>query len=361
MIIKLFILYFITYFYYNKFYILFNVSNIDTYFNNDYQYFLKYNLKLNGSVDFKNKSILFNIIKNLTNTSIKNIAKVDKIFLCTQCRFGNCLVYLNNYISICEIIGCKTILLDKDTFWFIKNNIRLKNNIELKLGNRKELKKNFLNFRYYQDNYYYFPIGVNIILLRDEIIKHLPKIKISKNDLYIHIRSEDIFKLKNVHNEHVEPPLCFYNKILNFFKFEKIFIISYDNLNPIINKLIKYYPNIIFKNNKLTLDISYLINAYNIVSSVTSFILGLLQLNYNIKFLWDYNSYHWKVKNRLFHYDLYKYPNRSFTIYRMEPSNTYKKVIYYFKNLKKQIKLMLKDKCDNQFEIILYNKYKYFN
>lgn len=182
---------------------------------------------------------------------------------------------------------------------------------------------------------------------------------LSKKDLYIHIRSEDIFQRKKIINEHIEPPLCFYRSILNNFNFQNIIIISSDNSNPIIKKLINYYPKIIFKKNTLPLDISYLINAYNMVSSVSSFFIGSLQLNYNIKFLWDYNSYHMRIKNLAFHYDLYSYPNRNIIIYRMEPSKIYKKVLYLWKNNKKQIKLMLKDKCLNNFSIILYKAYKF--
>ena len=94
-----------------------------------------------------------------------------------------------------------------------------------------------------------------------------------------------------------------------------------------INKLIKYSPNIIFKINNLKKDISILINAYNLVSSTSSFFTGALQLNYNIRFLWDYNIYSLRVKNVVFHYDLYKFINRNIIIYRMEPSIKYRNII----------------------------------
>ena len=336
-------------YFFNKFNILFKYNNnIDNYFINDNKYFFDFYFK-----STKNKSLIFHTLKNLIDNPNKNITSINEIFLSSKCRFGNCIIYLNNYISLCKIIGCKIILLDKKYFWFIKNNIILKNNIELKVGDRKNF-KNFLNLKIFFDNYF-FQSGINIILLRFEIIKNLPKINISKKDLYIHIRSEDIFKRKDIINEHIEPPLCFYKNILNNFLFDNIIILSFDNLNPVITKLINYYPKIIFRKNKLALDISYLLNAYNLVSSLSSFFIGSLQLNYNIKFLWDYNSYHMKIKNLVLHYDLYNYPNRNIIIYRMEPSKIYKKVLYLWKNNKKQIKLMLKDKCPNNFSIMLYN------
>ena len=283
--LKLIYLYFILYLLLINNYLLLKYSNIDSYFINE----IKSNYYLNKNKNIKNKHLLFYIKKNLCN-KIKNLNQINKLFLSTRCRFGNCLLYLNNYISFCEKIGCKSIILDKNIFWFIKNNIILKNNIEIKVDDRKNI-NNYFKFKIFFDNFFNFKNEINILLLRDEIINNLPKIKISENDLYIHIRSEDIFNKKKRLNEYAQPPLCFYMNILQNFKFQNIFIISFDKANPVINKLINYYPTIIFKKNNLLLDISYLINAYNIVNSISSFFISSLILNYNIKFLWDYNSF----------------------------------------------------------------------
>ena len=60
-----------------------------------------------------------------------------------------------------------------------------------------------------------------------------------------------------------QPPLCFYKKILNNFSFKNIYIISIDNLNPIIEPLIKEFPKIIHTNNSIQRDIAILSNEYN--------------------------------------------------------------------------------------------------
>ena len=203
------------------------------------------------------------------------------------------------------------------------------------------------------DKYYNIKPQVKINLMRNEIIRNLPNIKLSNKDLYIHIRSDDIFKYKRRY-EHIQPPLCFYKSILNSFNFEKIYIISSDIGNPVIYKIINYYSNIIFKKGNLKNDISILINAYNLVSSTSSFFIGALQLNYNIRFLWDYNIYSLRLKNVVFHYDLYKITNRNIIIYRMEPSKKYKNIIFFWENNRRQIKLILKEKCFYNFRIIHY-------
>ena len=131
-------------------------------------------------------------------------------------------------------------------------------------------------------------------------------------------------------------------------------LISKDKNNPLIQKLINYYSNIKYLNNNLIKDISYLVNAFNIVASISSFLTSIIQLNFNLNYLWDYNIYKVVEKLRHFHYDLYKIPDKNFIIYRMEPSINYKKIMYKWRYKRKQKKLMLKEKCKNGFAIIKY-------
>ena len=117
-------------------------------------------------------------------------------------------------------------------------------------------------------------------------------------------------------------------------------------------KLINQFPSIIYCKNDIKLDISLLINAYKLVASISSFLNLIIQLNYNLEFLWDYNIYKTSEKVLLYHYDLYKYPHNTFTIFRMEPSFKYRAIMYYWKNNNIQRRLMIKEKCNNYFSII---------
>jgi len=268
-------------------------------------------------------------------------------------KIGNNLASLNRLIFYCEIIGCKNIILDKKKFWFIKNKIILPgNNITILVKKNK-----YKNFNYiYNTKILYFSIlnikpEIKIHLLRNEIMKNLIKIKTLKTHLYIHIRSGDIFR-KTPNGHYAQPPLCFYQLILNQNKFKKIYLISENNKNPIISKLLNQYSNIIYRTNTLLIDMSYLISAYNIVASISSFLTSIIQLNNNLKLLWDYNIYHMSEKILHNHYDLFKYPNNNFIVYRMEPSFKYKNIMFKWKNNKKQRKLMIKEKCNGFFSII---------
>ena len=123
--------------------------------------------------------------------------------------------------------------------------------------------------------------------------------------------------------------------------------------NPVIRKLIKEMPNIKYSKHSLKQDISLLINAFNLVCSISSFLNTLIQLNYNLKFLWEYNIYKMNLKIRQYHYSLYKFPYNNFTIFKMEPSPDYENKMYSWQKKRNQINLMLKDKCINNFRLSL--------
>ena len=264
---------------------------------------------------------------------------------------------MNKLIFYCEIIGCRKIILDKKKFWFINNKINITElNITIEVKDKKFKKKDSLYYNSSLIFYTFYRIRpeIRINFIRNEIIKNLPKVKTCKEYLYIHIRSGDIFNKKPC-QYYAQPPLCFYKIILNNYKFERIYLLTEKRNNPVINKLSNIYPNIIFTNNSIKCDISYLINAYNIVASISSFLISIIQLNNNLLFLWDYNIYHISEKNIHYHYDLYKFPYKNITIFRMESSNNYRKTMFFWKNNRKQRKLMIKEKCSFYFSII--NKY----
>ena len=203
--------------------------------------------EFNNSLNIREKNAILNrISKNLG----KNITSIDKIFLLTHLRLGNAIALLNKFIFYCEIIGCKSIILDKNIFWLIKNKIALKNNnITIEVDDIIKYKKNNNTLIYEASMFFYYFFNIKpeirFHLLRDEIFKNIPRINSSFEDLYIHIRSGDIF-ISNSIPSYSQPPLCFYYNLINNFKFRKIYIISSDKENPIIQKLIFLFIIIFF-------------------------------------------------------------------------------------------------------------------
>lgn len=207
-------------------------------------------------------------------------------------------------------------------------------------------------------NFYYLNIksigDINRFnIFKKEILNNLPRLEIKSDSLSIYIRSGNIFPriLNKFIGNYPQPPLCFYENILNKFKFRTAQIISENYLNPVIHMLLKKYTFIKFKIHDIKYDISYLANSYNIVSAKSSFLFSIIKLNDKLKFLWEYDFYKLSEKYLHLHPSVYTFPY-NYTIYKMEPSLEYKQFMYPWKNSKEQKQMMIKEKCKNQFTII---------
>ena len=325
------------------------------YYLNNFDLLVKKPSTITDNILLEEKKSIINLLsKN------RNLIALNTIFLNKECNFGNCIVFLNKLIFYCEIIKCKNIILNKDFYWFIKNNITISDyNITISVDDYKNYNNSIALIYDSWDLFFsFFKIKpeIRIHYLRNEIILNLPKIVTHEKDLFIHIRSGDIF-FSIIHSPYAQPPLCFYNDILTNFKFRSIYLISQDSRNPLIKKLLKLFPIISYSQKSIKEDISLLINAYNIVNSVSSFVNSIIQLNYNLQYLWEYNIYHMNEKIYAYNHEFNKYPHNNYTIFRMEPSFCYINKMYKWKNKQSQIALMLKEKCINEFVVFKGKNY----
>lgn len=106
--------------------------------------------------------------------------------------------------------------------------------------------------------------------------------KYDDNDLHIHIRTGDIFQ-NAICSWYMQPPLDFYIKIIESHKFNNIYLLAEDNLNPTIDKLIEKYPKIIWNKNNLNEDIKIIMGCKNMVFGIGSFIPNILYFNEGLK------------------------------------------------------------------------------
>jgi len=286
----------------------------------------------------------------------KKITKINTIYIKSRMRFGNYFISLNNAIIFCEFLSCKRIVirnhrhLIKHKIFYKKYNLTIEPNYSF---NNTDNNSMIINSVFFFGDLNFTNLGkVNrFFIFRNEIINNLPKVKINSNDLYIYMRGGDIFSRKNVCIYYYQPPLCFYKKVLETFAFRKVIIISEDKLNPILPILLKEYPFIKYNINKIKLDFSYLLNSYNIISGISSFLASIIKLNQNLKFLWEYDFYEKIIRYKFLHYSIYAFPF-NYTIYKMNPSENYKKLMYPFYNSEEQKKTMKEEKCENDFQAI---------
>ena len=285
----------------------------------------------------------------ISNIIGKKINFIHTIFLSSKLNFGNQIILINTIIFFCEILGCRRIILDKTHNWFIKRKIFYrKYNIILSVDDQKNIiNKNIIidkstNFFFYAR---YIKPELRMKVIKSEILRNIPKYQTNPKDLFIYIRSGDIF-IKGINKFYSQPPLCFYKQIIENNKYVKIYIISKSLNNPVINELLKKYQNIIYNKNDIKVDIGLLVSAYSIVGAVSTFINIIIRLNDNLKIYYEYNIDSLYAKINHFHHLFYKLP-RNINIIKMKPSDKYLKYMKNWKNSKYQRKLMINENCTN--------------
>ena len=309
----------------------------------------------NNITKYKMKNELLNELqknpkKLKVNSSLEDkIVYVDKSF-----NFGNSLVLLNNLMYYCEILNIKSIYLNSNYKWPISQNISY-GKMNISLISTININLNDDNIIIFDKKLIYFQKvfkpEIRINILKNEIKRNLPEIKINESDLYIHIRGGDIFAYKAKGNiNYAQPPLCFYIKVISKFKFRNIFILSMDNSNPIIKLLIREYPQIFLTHNSIEIDISLLLNAFNLIGSMSSFLTTIIILNENLRNFFEYDNYSLSQKYLHLHHDIYKY-KINYSIYKIKPSTKYLKEMFPWKNSKEQRKLMINEKCNDFIKI----------
>ena len=246
---------------------------------------------------------------------------------------------LNKLINICEIIRCKNIISPGGLETIIKKPIVYKEfNITIFPCSYKNKIKIDIELNTY-NNFYFMPrnhkIEMRLWIIREEVLNNIPKYVANPNDLYINIRSGDIF-INKINCKYSQPPLCFYQSIINKNNFNNIFILSNGHENPVVDELLKLYNTIKYIHGSVEHDISVVINAFNFVMPVSTFSFNLIVLNNNLKNLYIYDLFDFYLKNG------------NYTVHKMKPSPKYMKMMKTnWKNTKEQLNLMIKENCIN--------------
>lgn len=157
-------------------------------------------------------------------------------------------------------------------------------------------------------------IDETIRILRSIFIIDSSKIQtLNNDDLVIHIRSGD--NHVRPHPNYIPPPLSYYVGIIESSAYKNIFLLSEDTKNPIIPKLIELYPRIQFTINDLKTDVTRILSAQNIVTSVGTFIPCLLYLSSNIRHVF-YPSFCWAVAATIDHLPEIKFHQQNYDTFK---------------------------------------------
>ena len=301
----------------------------------------------NSPLNLETKEKLRQELSSITN---KSFSLLKSVFISHKVNFGNQIIFFNNLIYYCEILGIRNIYLNSKINWYIKNDIKT-DKIHISFISPKNIKCQSSEFLCVRIRNFFHPTIIKSerrsMLLKEEIKRNLPQIKTNVKDLYIYIRSGDSFYRGG--NHYPQAPYCFYQKIITNFKFNDIYIISQDDKSPVIKKLLSDYPNIKYTLSSMEIDFSTLSNAYNLVNAVSSFSQTAISFNDNLINIFEYNLYPLLKAILHFHYDIDKY-DRIFNVYRMKPPDEYLIKSYDWENTDEQRQLLFGDFCKNDFK-----------
>ena len=303
------------------------------------------NLLFNSDNGFNDEFFQINEVqKQIYFNNVTNIETISG----SAWNLGNALIALNNLINICVNIKCKYIITPKGTLQnIIKKPIFNKEfNITILPNYYENKTKIDINLSFSSIFFFKYKKNINPIrlwMIKEEVLNNIPKFTAKPNNLYINIRSGDIFK-NSIGKFYSQPPLCFYQKIIDENKYQNIYILANGHENPVVDELLKLYKNITYMHGSIVDDITVIIHAYNFVMPASTFPMTLIWLNDYLKNLYIYDMMDFDYFEA-FHYNL-KYVN--YTIFKMIPSEKYKQIMdKKWKNTKEQLNLMLTENCYN--------------
>ena len=334
------------------------------YFTSFENTFNKYRNKTEESDEYKNmyKNYLLDGYSSLFNKQYKNI---DTIVFSKVMNLGNALFTINNLLYYCEILNCKNVYLSQD-YWFIKNKIHNPEfDITISPYNDENICNNDNNnsvvclredtsfddaVKLFRGDYF---IPIRNYIIKDEFLSNIKLKETSEDDLYINIRSgEDIFKNEGYSpGGYYQPPLCFYQAIIENFNFTNIYIISNGKENPVVEELLKLYNNIKYFHGTIEEDAAFIISAKNLVLPVSSFPVELIKFSDNLKnlFVFDLIS---EGDQKMWHFtDKHLRPCK-FNRYIMYPNKEYTDIMIPWERTKIQFERMINEKCIKKFKII---------
>lgn len=107
-----------------------------------------------------------------------------------------------------------------------------------------------------------------------------------ENTLTVHLRGGDVFGQRDVAH-YGQPPFSFYQKLLELKKWQKVQLVSQDELNPVLTLIANYCANnginFDWRQQSLRRDIETLLAARSLVASRGTFIPAVVGLSNNVK------------------------------------------------------------------------------
>ena len=276
------------------------------------------------------------------------IKQIDALVIVDKARFANAIIKLANAYNLA--IRYQVSAIYHPGFDFLADDFQVG---DLKITAGLPSSKNILKsgFFYNKSLYGLSPPTLSKYRIIRVFASHLKlalpgKQPTQNNELFVHIRSGDIFKENPPHYLYGQPPLSFYKKIIKLEKWNRINLVYEDDLNPVIKRLIEFVRSVNIPlrihSGSLIEDVEVLCRAKNLIIGRGHFIYPVLCLSKNIERVFCFEA---DLRN---HWQMDQADIRFLTV--IDKLGRYKNdVLTYWRNSVEQRNLMLTYSEDNLF------------
>ena len=209
------------------------------------------------------------------NRTDNGTLKYPAIYIRKLGRLGNNILQLSNAIYLSEVMNVSTIYIPKG-FCRITRNVTTSKGIRIAPTKRKPEDALALHRELYGMTSGGYCPEDRVYEFAGETLRGVPRVKTGANELYVHVRSGDIFGEK-INKYYGQPPLCFYEGIIKRWGFRRVYILTEDTRNPVIAPLVLRHKAKLIKAD-LPQTIGYVLGARNLVLSFGTFLPALLRL-----------------------------------------------------------------------------------
>lgn len=234
----------------------------------------------------------FRISLNTKQQETENIAVVIEKW---TGRFGNNVFQLLNGYLVARLFGAKTVIAPAHDFFESRQSedvTFLFGNVEM---NEMSVAITSTFFPLPFKNYYEFFGFNNVGGFYRDFKKNLnlnPFLDLTEQDLVLFVRSGDIFTLNDDSiNGYGQPPLSFYEAVIETEKPERIFLLAEDDSSPLVNGLLsRKIPNLELVRLGMRGDFEYIFGAKKLAAGTSSLIPNMLNLSSQIRCCYSFEG-----------------------------------------------------------------------
>ncbi len=224
------------------------------------------------------------------------ISQIDSLQITGRARFANALIKISNAYQFASISKIKEVIHDVEFLQdeFSVDGIRFTKKID---AGRRTLANDFFYMKCLRPLWRSMESRYSTIQRLREFLKvkgvcapHDP----ADDEIYIHVRSGDIFREAVPHPLYGQPPLSFYVKVLKSKPWSHVTLVCEDDRSPVISALRKCIEQLGLRcrnqSGSLLEDLGLLLQARNLIIGRGTFIYPVLCLSRNVKIVYAFDS-----------------------------------------------------------------------